>query len=209
MFGFFPMSEKTKRLLLVSSNLSEKITNTLVDGAFCTNCHIPETLFKVIFWLGYCNSMMNPIIYACSSREFQRAFRRILRCEYKRKPKLLLSKTESRGASSSDLTRSFKNNRQGSLSSPQTNYSANQETVCLDCSSSKSWKSRKAINLGNGCILKRQSNLNSNNKNLQKMKNSEYVKSSSESVDDSETASLSDDQMEALRLERLEIVSSV
>jgi len=33
-----------------------------------------------MFWLGYCNSMMNPIIYTCASRDFKRAFLRILRC---------------------------------------------------------------------------------------------------------------------------------
>ena len=42
-------------------------------------------LFKVIFWLGYCNSLMNPIIYACSSREFKRAFSRIMRCQWRRR----------------------------------------------------------------------------------------------------------------------------
>jgi len=34
-----------------------------------------------MFWLGYCNSMMNPIIYTCASREFKHAFLRILRCQ--------------------------------------------------------------------------------------------------------------------------------
>ena len=48
-------------------------------------CNTPQWLFKIIFWLGYCNSMMNPIIYACSSREFKRAFIRILRCRYRRR----------------------------------------------------------------------------------------------------------------------------
>jgi len=33
-----------------------------------------------MFWLGYCNSMMNPIIYTCASRDFKQAFVRILRC---------------------------------------------------------------------------------------------------------------------------------
>lgn len=46
----------------------------------CEACHVPEKLFTVIFWLGYCNSLMNPIIYASSSREFQRAFIKVLRC---------------------------------------------------------------------------------------------------------------------------------
>ena len=56
-----------------------------VTEALCPSCHPPQWLFKIIFWLGYCNSMMNPIIYACSSREFKRAFIRILRCQYRRR----------------------------------------------------------------------------------------------------------------------------
>lgn len=48
--------------------------------ALCSACHIPPWLFKIMFWLGYCNSMMNPIIYSCASRDFKRAFLRILRC---------------------------------------------------------------------------------------------------------------------------------
>lgn len=34
---------------------------------------------------------MNPIIYACSSKEFKRAFRRILKCQFKRQPRLFLN----------------------------------------------------------------------------------------------------------------------
>ena len=48
--------------------------------ALCGACHVPPWLFKIMFWLGYCNSMMNPIIYSCASRDFKRAFLRILRC---------------------------------------------------------------------------------------------------------------------------------
>lgn len=50
-------------------------------GALCSKCSPPEDLFKVIFWLGYCNSMMNPVIYGFSSKEFKRAFRNILGCK--------------------------------------------------------------------------------------------------------------------------------
>ncbi|NWW74222.1 ADA1B protein, partial [Climacteris rufus] len=48
----------------------------------------PETLFKVIFWLGYFNSCLNPIIYPCSSKEFKRAFIQILKCRCHRRRRL-------------------------------------------------------------------------------------------------------------------------
>ncbi|KAL9899532.1 octopamine receptor in mushroom bodies isoform 1-T1 [Glossina fuscipes fuscipes] len=48
--------------------------------AFCDHC-IPATLFSVLFWLGYCNSAINPVIYALFSHEFRIAFKRIVcRC---------------------------------------------------------------------------------------------------------------------------------
>ncbi|TDH05420.1 hypothetical protein EPR50_G00142470 [Perca flavescens] len=55
------------------------------SGSFNKDLHPPPTLFKVIFWLGYFNSCLNPIIYPCYSREFKQAFIRILRCRWKRK----------------------------------------------------------------------------------------------------------------------------
>ncbi|CAL8332622.1 unnamed protein product [Lota lota] len=48
-----------------------------------------ETLFKVVFWLGYFNSCINPMIYPCSSQEFQRAFTRLLRCRCQRRRRVL------------------------------------------------------------------------------------------------------------------------
>ncbi|KAL4640490.1 alpha-1D adrenergic receptor-like [Arapaima gigas] len=46
-------------------------------------------VFKVIFWLGYFNSCINPIIYPCSSKEFQRAFTRLLKCQCQRRKRVL------------------------------------------------------------------------------------------------------------------------
>ncbi|XP_069474960.1 alpha-1A adrenergic receptor [Ambystoma mexicanum] len=40
-----------------------------------------ETVFKIVFWLGYFNSCINPIIYPCSSQEFKKAFQNILRAQ--------------------------------------------------------------------------------------------------------------------------------
>ncbi|KAM8741251.1 alpha-1A adrenergic receptor-like [Acanthopagrus schlegelii] len=54
-------------------------------GSFNSSLRPPETFFKVIFWLGYFNSCLNPIIYPCYSREFKQAFIRILRCQWKKK----------------------------------------------------------------------------------------------------------------------------
>uniref|UniRef100_A0A1I8FZG9 G_PROTEIN_RECEP_F1_2 domain-containing protein n=1 Tax=Macrostomum lignano TaxID=282301 RepID=A0A1I8FZG9_9PLAT len=51
---------------------------------FCKSCAIPELAFKVAFWLGYCNSLCNPVIYACWNRDFRRAFGRILTCQVRR-----------------------------------------------------------------------------------------------------------------------------
>ncbi|KAM4630499.1 alpha-2Db adrenergic receptor-like [Polymixia lowei] len=42
------------------------------------NCTIPDTLFKLFFWIGYCNSCLNPIIYTVFNRDFRRAFKKIL-----------------------------------------------------------------------------------------------------------------------------------
>lgn len=41
-------------------------------------CIIPDTLFDLFFWIGYCNSCLNPIIYTIFNRDFRRAFKKIL-----------------------------------------------------------------------------------------------------------------------------------
>ncbi|XP_039662933.1 alpha-2C adrenergic receptor [Perca fluviatilis] len=41
-------------------------------------CQIPETLFKFFFWIGYCNSSLNPVIYTIFNQDFRRAFQKIL-----------------------------------------------------------------------------------------------------------------------------------
>lgn len=58
-------------------------------------------VFKVIFWLGYFNSCVNPIIYPCSSKEFKRAFIRLLKCQChrRRKPIWRVYDNNWRGAS--------------------------------------------------------------------------------------------------------------
>lgn len=46
--------------------------------ALCAACDIGPTGFAVAFWLGYCNSALNPIIYTIFNRDFRKAFRKIL-----------------------------------------------------------------------------------------------------------------------------------
>ncbi|XP_019768236.1 dopamine receptor 2 [Dendroctonus ponderosae] len=50
----------------------------LLSG-FCLQCIWHEKIvLAVVTWLGWINSSMNPVIYACWSRDFRRAFLRIL-----------------------------------------------------------------------------------------------------------------------------------
>lgn len=39
---------------------------------------VPSSVFAVIFWLGYCNSALNPIIYTIFNQDFRNAFAHIL-----------------------------------------------------------------------------------------------------------------------------------
>ncbi|XP_062851421.1 alpha-2C adrenergic receptor [Trichomycterus rosablanca] len=41
-------------------------------------CAVPEPLFKFFFWIGYCNSSLNPVIYTIFNQDFRRAFQKIL-----------------------------------------------------------------------------------------------------------------------------------
>lgn len=61
----------------------------------------PLTVQKVIFWLGYFNSCINPVIYPCSSKEFKRAFIRILKCQWgtRRQSGLRRTQLHPRGSS--------------------------------------------------------------------------------------------------------------
>lgn len=52
-------------------------TMYLIQG-MCKQCTIDPALFTFAFWLGYCNSAINPIIYTVFNRDFRRSFRKIL-----------------------------------------------------------------------------------------------------------------------------------
>lgn len=47
-------------------------------GPVCASCMIHELLSDLMLWLGYCNSLLNPIIYTIFSPDFRNAFKKIL-----------------------------------------------------------------------------------------------------------------------------------
>uniref|UniRef100_A0A8B9NB91 G-protein coupled receptors family 1 profile domain-containing protein n=1 Tax=Accipiter nisus TaxID=211598 RepID=A0A8B9NB91_9AVES len=45
-------------------------------GAVCgEGCRVSKPLFSFFFWIGYCNSSLNPLIYTLFNRDFRAAFR--------------------------------------------------------------------------------------------------------------------------------------
>ena len=55
------------------------VTNLLYGACRHVGCvQHADVLFRVFTWLGYINSGMNPVIYACSLRDFRRAFARLV-----------------------------------------------------------------------------------------------------------------------------------
>ncbi|KAL0994691.1 hypothetical protein UPYG_G00125860 [Umbra pygmaea] len=87
-------------------------------GSFNSNLRPPETFFKVIFWLGYFNSCLNPIIYPCYSREFKQAFIRILKCRcHQPKQKGWRAYYNYRSSHQSSARNSYLNGSQQTLSS--------------------------------------------------------------------------------------------
>lgn len=61
-------------------------------------CHTPPAVIALLFWVGYLNSALNPLIYAFFNRDFRDAFHRLLRC---RKNLISLSSIGSSGNGSS------------------------------------------------------------------------------------------------------------
>ena len=48
---------------------------------FCAEaCRVPAEVEAAVMWLGYCNSFINPCVYAFLNRDFRFAFRRVLCC---------------------------------------------------------------------------------------------------------------------------------
>ena len=51
---------------------------TFVVEAYCRSCHLPLAMMDTFLWLGYINSIVNPIIYAFFNRTFRASFIKVL-----------------------------------------------------------------------------------------------------------------------------------
>ena len=51
-----------------------------VFRSICPTCYVPPVVFQVVTWLGWCNSILNPIIYTTFNRDFRNAFKKIISC---------------------------------------------------------------------------------------------------------------------------------
>ncbi|XP_015523836.1 octopamine receptor beta-2R isoform X1 [Neodiprion virginianus] len=45
-------------------------------------CYCPDIVIAILFWIGYTNSALNPLIYAYFNRDFREAFRNTLQCAF-------------------------------------------------------------------------------------------------------------------------------
>ncbi|KAI8423328.1 hypothetical protein MSG28_014345, partial [Choristoneura fumiferana] len=53
-----------------------------VVTALCLTCKFPEVLTPIMFWTGYFNSVLNPLIYAYFNKDFRNAFKNTLACAF-------------------------------------------------------------------------------------------------------------------------------
>ncbi|XP_041484271.1 5-hydroxytryptamine receptor 1D-like [Lytechinus variegatus] len=55
--------------------------NALIVPLCKDACDLPRLWGSIFLWLGYFNSMLNPIIYTKFNRDFQKAFKKLLHCK--------------------------------------------------------------------------------------------------------------------------------
>ncbi|KAF2897586.1 hypothetical protein ILUMI_08589 [Ignelater luminosus] len=53
-----------------------------VTTTLCETCFNPDILVTMVFWIGYFNSTLNPVIYAYFNKEFREAFKNTLECAF-------------------------------------------------------------------------------------------------------------------------------
>lgn len=52
--------------------------NRYIITSLCDTCECGDIVVAVVFWIGYFNSALNPLIYAYFNRDFRAAFRKTL-----------------------------------------------------------------------------------------------------------------------------------
>lgn len=53
-----------------------------VITSLCSTCDNPDAVVTIVFWIGYFNSTLNPLIYAYFNRDFREAFKNTLQCAF-------------------------------------------------------------------------------------------------------------------------------
>ncbi|XP_037817512.1 octopamine receptor beta-1R isoform X2 [Lucilia sericata] len=63
----------------------ERLVYRYIITSLCDSCTTPRIVVGILFWIGYFNSALNPIIYAYFNRDFRAAFKKTLKscCPYK------------------------------------------------------------------------------------------------------------------------------
>jgi len=58
------------------------VASTMCGGGWCGGGYVstPPYIVSTLFWIGYFNSVLNPVIYAFCNRDFRRAFKSLLAC---------------------------------------------------------------------------------------------------------------------------------
>ncbi|KAM4797381.1 5-hydroxytryptamine receptor 1F [Rhinophrynus dorsalis] len=92
--------EKAWRKQKISSTRERKAATTLglILGAFvicwlpffvkevivniCVACYISDDMSNFLTWLGYLNSLINPLIYTIFNEDFKKAFQKLMRCRH-------------------------------------------------------------------------------------------------------------------------------
>lgn len=95
------------------------LTDSLCSD-YCSEL-FPDWGVNVLFWIGYANSALNPIIYPCFNRDFREAFRRLFACNRCDR----MAKSSHGGVVSSIDSYS--------LQQPQPTFAEYLSTRCLAC----------------------------------------------------------------------------
>lgn len=74
-------------------------------------CPCPDIVVALVFWIGYFNSTLNPLIYAYFNRDFREAFKNTLQCVFcslcRRPPSDLMDKFDQRRPSKSVYSETY------------------------------------------------------------------------------------------------------